>query len=460
MRKKVTTLILGLFATVGLLNAQYDDMECATVLSIFSEHAKVKNYDAAYEPWKQLKSDCPDFHYVIYYYGEKMLNDRIKKGTGDKQANINDLMALYDGWAQYFPTRKGKNELGKIKAKKAQAMVDNKMGSSKEIHDAFDVAYTEGKDSFSNPKSLYYYFSTMFDMYKAGQVPLERVFDKYEDMTEKFEEESTKLAKKLDVIIKKEDAGTPLTSKETKNKKVYQINSTAIGKFQGNMDALIAGESTCTNLIPLYRKNFEANKSNSIWLNRAASRMNAKECDDDPLFIEIVEALHANNPSADSAYYLFVLNNKKGNTSEADRYLQESITLETDSYKKASKLYKVASQLKRKGLKVKAYKYARQALDIQPSMGKAYLLIAGLYANSANQCGSTPFEKRSIYWKAADMARKAGRVDASIKSQANKAAAAYAGRAPSKTEIFNSGMAGKTISFNCWVGGSVKVPNL
>ncbi len=460
MRKRVTTLFLGLFATASILNAQYDDLECATVLSIFSEHAKVKNYDAAYEPWKKLKTDCPDFHYVIYYYGEKMLNDRIKKGTGDKQANINDLMAMYDGWAQYFPTRKGKNELGKILSKKAQAMADNDLGSKKEIYDAFDMAYVDGKESFSNPKSLYYYFSTYFDMYKAGQVPLENVFNKYEDVTEKFEEESTKLAKKLDKIIKKEGAGTPLTSKETKNKKVYNINSTAIGKFQGNLDALIAGESTCTNLVPLYRKNFDANRSNSVWLNRAASRMNAKECDDDPLFIEIVEALHTNNPSADSAYYLFVLNNKKGNSSEADRYLQESISLESDPYKKANKLYKVGSQLKRKGSKSKARKYFNQALEIQPSMGKAYLAIANMYASSANQCGSTPFEKRAIYWKAAQVARKAGSVDASIKSLANKTAAAFAGRAPSKTEIFNQGMAGKTITFNCWVGGSVKVPNL
>ena len=460
MRKKVTTLLIAFLATLGLANAQYDDLECATVLSIFSEHAKVKNYDAAYEPWKKLKSDCPDFHYVIYYYGEKMLEHRIEKNVGDNQANINDLMALYDSWVQYFPTRKGQDQKGKILSNKAQAMLDYKLASGQQLYNAFDKAYTEGKDSFSNPKSLYYYFSTLYDLYKGGQVPLEQVFDKYEDMTEKFEEESTKLAKKLDKILKKEDAGTPLTSKETRNKKVYQVNSSAIGTFQGNMDALIAEISTCENLIPLYRKNFDANRSNPVWLNRAASRMNSKECDDDPLFIEIVEALHANNPSANSAYYLFVLNSKKGNSGDAEKYLQESITLETDPYKKAEKLYRVAGQLKRKGQKASSYRYLRQALDIQPSMGKAYLMIANLYAGSANQCGADAFEKRAVYWKAAQMARKAGQVDASVKSQANKSAAAYEGRAPSKTEIFNKGMAGKTISFSCWVGGSVKVPNL
>ena len=70
------------------------------------------------------------------------------------------------------------------------------------------------------------------------------------------------------------------------------------------------------------------------------------------------------------------------------------------------------------------------------------------------------FEKRAVNWLAADYAAKAARVDGSIASTANAAAAAYRGRAPQPNDIFTEGMAGKTITFNCWVGGSVKVPNL
>ncbi|MGB5357523.1 MAG: hypothetical protein WBN11_12595, partial [Eudoraea sp.] len=99
-------------------------------------------------------------------------------------------------------------------------------------------------------------------------------------------------------------------------------------------------------------------------------------------------------------------------------------------------------------------------IDANSANGKAYLLIATLYASSANECGETPFEKRAVYWKAADMARKGGRVDPSLSDRANQAAASYSAKAPSKTDIFNSGMAGKSVSFSCWVGGSVTVPNL
>ena len=83
-----------------------------------------------------------------------------------------------------------------------------------------------------------------------------------------------------------------------------------------------------------------------------------------------------------------------------------------------------------------------------------------MYAASANNCGTSTFEKRAIYWKAAEMAEKAARVDASIAGNARATANSYRERAPQKTDIFNEDMAGKTITFNCWVGGSVRVPNL
>ena len=134
--------------------------------------------------------------------------------------------------------------------------------------------------------------------------------------------------------------------------------------------------------------NFDKNKSDEKWLKRAASRMDAKECSDDPLFVELVEALHSISPSADSAYYLGILKEKAGNTTEAITFYEESLKLETDTYRKAEIMYKIASRLKKRGLKSQARNYANQALSNKPSMGKAYILIAGLYADSANDCGN------------------------------------------------------------------------
>jgi hypothetical protein len=99
-------------------------------------------------------------------------------------------------------------------------------------------------------------------------------------------------------------------------------------------------------------------------------------------------------------------------------------------------------------------------LSFQPSLGRAYLLISNMYASSANNCGDTQFNKRAVYWLAAEMARKAARVDPSLKNIANKTAVSYEGRAPSKTDIFTEGNQGQVIKFNCWISGSVTVPSL
>ena len=102
--------------------------------------------------------------------------------------------------------------------------------------------------------------------------------------------------------------------------------------------------------------------------------MDSKDCSDDPLFVELVEALHELNPSANSAYYLGLLNDKKGDTNLAIQYYNESIDLETDNLKKAKTLYKIAIKFKKSGQFSKSRTYANKALGFQPSMGRAHLL--------------------------------------------------------------------------------------
>jgi len=462
MRTLTNFLIFTFIFCTSNTRAQSNE-NCNQNLSIFAESAKVKNYEAAYVPWMAVRNECPSLNVAIYTYGERILKSRLKKAEGEaKQAEAQDLMKLYDQWIQYFPTKKGKSRIGSILASKAQTMIDNKLGTTAEIYATFDQAFTQDISSFTNPKGLYNYFKTMLNLYKAGSTDVtpEKLFNKYEEVSEKFEFEGVKLSKKLDVLLKKEENGIPLTTKDLKRKKVYDTNSKAIGIFLSNLDAIISKESTCENLIPLYQRNFEENKGDAVWLNRAAGRMKNKECSDDPLFVTIVEALHALEPSANSAYYLGILNDKKGNNNEALKYYEESIALETDPYKKAKTLYKIALELKSRGRKSTARNYANKALRFQPSLGKAHLMIASLYASSANDCGNTQFEKRAVYWLAAKTARRAARVDASLKKNANKAAKSYEGRAPSKTDIFTEGNEGVIIKFDCWINGSVTVPKL
>ena len=445
------------------LFSQLNSDECLEQLSIFAESAKIKNYQAAYEPWKTVLDNCPTLNVATYQYGELILKDFIKKSTTEEEKTkyLTDLLSLYDQWLENFPIRKGVKQEGKILSNKGQAMLDNGVKDKSLIYDTFDYAFNNDPGSFTNPKSLAYYFQTGYDLYKDGtKIDLETLFEKYEELTEKFELLKTNISKNIDVILKKEESGTALTSREARNKRIYDTNSNAVSAYLRLIDQLIAKEATCDILIPLYSKNFEENKNNPLWIRRAAGRLDGKECSDDPLFVTLVEQLHKLEPSADSAYYLGILNDKQGNSADALKYYQESVSLQTDNYKKANILYKIAVKFKNSGRRSSARDYAEQALSFQPSLGRAYLLIANMYADSANGCGDTQFNKRAVFWLAAQTAQKAGRVDASLKKLTATTVAAYNGRAPSKTDIFTEGNQGATISFSCWIRRSVKVPNL
>ncbi|WP_297707212.1 hypothetical protein [uncultured Eudoraea sp.] len=456
MKKYIYCMIIGLLAIMGTANAQAQNPECMTNLSIYAEHAKVKNYDAAYAPWKMVYEACPSINKANFSLGEKILAYKIKNSSGtEKDGYISDLLALYDNSLKVFPDKFPK---AVVAIDKALLLYDNKMASNEELYNMLHVAFEQDASNFKNPKALYLYFSSLVDLYNEGKKDLQTVFDTYDDVTEKIDEENAQLTDQISKLLPKEEAGT-LTSKEKRKLKVATTNSESYGKIAGSVDSKLGALADCDNLIPLYQKSFEAKKTDVTWVKRAVGRMFSKDCIDDPMFQKLFEAQLALDPSADAYVYGGTLKKKAGDNKGAIADFNKALALETDSKKKSKIAYKIATSYRRSS-KSTARSYAQKAIDANPANGRAYLLIANLYATSANDCGSTPFEKRAIYWKAADMARRAGRVDPSLSGDANQAAASYSAKAPSKTDIFNSGMAGKSVSFSCWVGGSVTVPNL
>lgn len=457
MKNIITLLIAGLFAMTSFttLNAQ----DCKTKLSLFAENVKAKNYKDATPQLEELRKDCPTINSAIYAYGERIYKAKLKAAT-DKTAVVKELIQLYKDRLANVPAKTKKGDvLGDI----GTLMVDYKIGTAKEQYDIFDEAFKTDLKTFNNPKSLYLYFELYYNMYKDGNqgIELENLIEKYEELNEKFESESERLAIIKNEIIKKKDAGQELTSKEKRKERIADTNVKAIAIFSGNMESLIEKVSTCTTLIPLFRKNFDANRSNTLWLKRAAGRLDAKGCDEDPLFVELVEAVDALEPSANSKRYLAGIYERKGNLTRAEEYLNQSLDMETDPIRKGKLLYKIADKAKRKGQKSKARKYYLDAVKSSPSLGSAYLKIAQLYASSVNQCGKDEFTKRAGYWKAAEMARKAGQVDPSLKSIANRTVSSYMQSAPSKSQIFSKGYkGGESVPLNCWIGGSVRVPKL
>jgi tetratricopeptide (TPR) repeat protein len=459
MKLKITLLVL-LFVGLNFSFAQQDE-ECMTKLSIFHEYVKAKNYDAAYEPWMAVRNKCPKFNNAIYIDGEKILEDKIEKSVGaDKEAYINDLILLWEQRGEHFASKTPKGEYA---AQSCQLLYNNKEvmhKSTLELYECFDAAYQLDKATFTNPKSLYTYFSLMVDLYDAQKKSAADLFNKYDDITEKVEGEVENYSLKLNKLIEKEEAGTALTSKEGKYKSYYESYLKAYDQIADGIDQKLGDRANCENLIPLYTKDFEENKANAIWLQRAAGKMSEKECTDDPLFFKLVNAYHEISPSANSAYYLGILKDKEGKTSEAIAFYEQAISLETDNFKKSKLYYRIATKLKARGSYGTARNYYRQASKLNPSNGRPYLAVASMYASSANDCGDTTFNKRAVYWLAAAEARKAARVDPTLSKAAGQSVANYEAKAPSKADIFSAGNSGQTINIGCWIGSSVTVPKI
>lgn len=463
MKTKITLLVALLFLGFNFATAQGNEEDMNT-LSIFSEYAKAKNYDAAYEPWMQIRKRNPKFNRAIFTYGENILEHKIENSTGAEQvAFIKDLVAMWEERRMHFAS---KTDEGEFLAKACQLQYDYRKELNMtdiQLYDCFDNAYKTDQATFTNPKSLYTYFKLMVNLYDAGKKPAEDLFTKYDEISEKVESEVKNYTKLLNKYIPAGDSDEEikLSPKDQRIVKSYTTYLRAYDQISAGMDKDLGDRANCENLIPLYNKNYEQNKNDGLWLQRAMNRLYTKECTDDPLFVKIVEQKNNLQPNADTAYYLGLLKEKNGNDSEALTYYNQAVDLQTDDYEKAKILYRIASGFKKKGSYGQARTYYQKALAASPSsMGKAHLAIAQMYASSANSCGDTNFNKRAVYWLAADEARKAGRVDANLSKDAANTAANYLAKAPSKSEIFQEGNSGATISIGCWIGRSVKVPSL
>jgi tetratricopeptide (TPR) repeat protein len=445
------TVILLSFS--GNSFAQAPD-DCAITLSYFTEPAKIKNYEAALPYYEKLIKECPNYNLAIYQYGVKMFEYFIEE-KGDK-TKVNDLIEAWELRLQNFPDQ---TKEGDVLSTIAQIKYDNNIGSKAEQFKAFDEAFKKDPENFTSGKSLYAYFSLAVDLHNEGQKDLQDIFNLYDVVIDKIDTEKNSLASKLTPLMDKEEAGTALTDKEQRAKDVYENNLGVYATVEGSVNGKLGQLADCPNLVPLYTKDFESKKTDVNWLKNAAGRLSAKDCDD-PLFFKLVQELHKLEPSAESAYYLGQLAEKDGKSSTALDYYNQAAELQTDNSKRAKIYYSIAENFRKKGSYGTARTYYNKMLNVKPSAGIAYYKIGTMYAKSANNCGSTVFEKRAMYWLAADMMDKAARVDGTIAGNAKAAASSYRARAPQASDIFSEGMAGKTVKFNCWVGGSVRVPNL
>ncbi len=440
--KKITFLLaVSLFITTAKTNAQDIKKECTIKYNLFKGDFQSKKYDEAYTNWMFLMDNCKDLSVNIYKFGATLAEDVRKDPALAKR--------VYEQRLQYFP----KNNPAKVHSDYATYLAENKLATEDEIFLILEKAYSIDPTKMG-VKNLYKYFQGVTDRNKDTNP--QKVFDTYDDVLDNVNKKLEGYAAKLKSLTA--DSTKVLSKREKSLVRAYTINSKALGTVEGGLDAIITDIATCERLIPLYKRDFEANKTNAQWLKRSVSRMFNKGCQTDPLFETLARAYAEASPSPEAYAFLANVLEDNGDTSGANAMRQKSFDLETDPLKKAKYKLKFAQAAKSRGQKSQARNLAREALRFNPNFGKAYLFIARLYQSSVNSCGKGEFEKRMVYAAALRQAQRASSVDPSISSTARKYINSYRANLPSKKVIFTAGAnVGDNYTIKCWIGETVKV---
>ena len=436
--KKITFLLaVSLIFIAAKTNAQEDaNRECQIKYNLFKGDFNSKKYDDALINLTYLLDNCQDLSVNIYKYGSDLAEKAKKDPVLAKR--------IYEQRLQYFP----KKNPAKVHSDYASYLMKNKLSTDDEIFSILEKAYTIDPTKMG-VKNLYVYFQGVTDRNKDTNP--QKVFDTYDDVLENVNKKLDNYAAQL----------RKLSVDTIRNKKkiyAYTVNSKALGQVEGGLDNMISEIATCERLVPLYERDFEANKTNSVWLRRAVSRMFEKECQEEPMYEKLAKAYAEATPSPDSYTFYAGILEKNGDASGAATMREKAFNLETDPIKKAKYKLKFAQAAKSRGQLSKARSLAREALKFNPNYGRAYLLIASLYQSSVNTCGTDEFEKRMVYAAALRQAQVAARVDPSISSNARRYIRSYKANLPSKKVIFTQGaQIGASHTIKCWIGETVKV---
>lgn len=441
--KKITFLLAAtLFFVSAKIDAQEDaKRECLIKYNLFKGDFKSKKYDDAYANWTYLMDNCQDLSVNIYKYGSSLAENVRKDSELAKR--------VYEQRLQYFPN----DNPAKVHSDYAEYLLKNKLASNDEVFIILEKAYSTDPTKMGI-KNLYIYFQGVTDRNKDSNP--QKVFDTYDDVVENVNIKLAGYAAKLKNLLA--DTTKVLDKRGEYLVKTYTTNSKALGTVEGGLDNIISVLATCERLVPLYKRDFEENKNNDVWLKRAVSRMFYKGCQAEPLYATLAKAFAEASPSPEAYAFLANVLEDNGDFTGAAAMRQKSFDIETDPLKKAKYKLKFAEAAKSRGQLSKARGLAREALSYNPNFGKAYLFIGRLYQSSVNNCGSSEFEKRMVYAAALRQAERAAYVDPSMSSTARKYIASYKANLPSKKVIFTEGRAvGESYSIKCWIGETVKV---
>ena len=421
-----------------------DSVRCRTNISLFTPYAKSNNFKDAYPFWKAVYDECPGSTKNIYIYGVQIINWQIAQETDatKRDALIDELIKLYDNRAKYFgdDERYGKDW---IVAQKAQMVNQLKAEATDQsvIYKWLDEVIDEYKEKV-DPLAISLF---MFSSFKLMQGDM----DKYKSQ---YVEDFLKCSALLDAQL--------VTLKTANNEKEIESNIARKTDIEQNFAA--SGAADCETLESIYTSKIEENKNDLEFLKETMILLRRVGCYETDLFITASEHAYKIEPTAESAQGLGTKAFKEKDYATSEKYFNEAIDMTDDPEVKANLYYLLSVMASQQGQYVKAKQNSLKCIGEKADYARAYITIAGLYANGAKGIfPDDPVLQKCVFFAVIDKLEKARQVatDPTIASEAAKQIAQYRNYLPSKEEVFMHPEieSGGTLLVGGWINETVRI---
>ena len=392
-----------------------DSIDCLTNISLYREYVKQGNYKEALPFWRRAFNDCPGATKNIYLDGVKIFKDLHKKelDTEKKNQYVDSLIFVYDQRVKYeFGDEAYINQ---YKGLDVLQLSNDNVDNLKKVYDYFRISIKGlGKKTI---KPVFQNFVKVgISLYDQGEMEVESLLQDYLITLEALEQKGD-------------------------DNLLNEVNDQMVN----------SGIISCEQIISIYTPKFEASPEDKKLLITITDFLDKLNCEDSDLYYKALSNRNKVDPTSESAKMLAALAIKKEKYSDAIRYAEKAIELESDKKEKANLYLQLAHATNKNGNKSMARSYARKSIELNPGSGEPYLFIGSLYAESTSECSGLALPK-SIYWVAIDMFIKAKQVDPSVSDKANKNIETYSNYYPNQEEAFFHGVKdGESFTVECWI---------
>jgi tetratricopeptide (TPR) repeat protein len=415
-----------------------DSVNCRLNLSLMQTSAKAEAYDSALKPWMDVYENCPASSKNIYIYGPRIFKALYGTATdaAKKKEYLDKTLEIYDTRLKYFGEDDARGTILAYKVYDYMELMGEKTDQSV-VYQWLGEAINEMKGNMSPLDAYSYYMVASLSQYLNDNSKKDQYLKDY-----------FAVVGYVDLAIAQAKSAND------------QANADYLGMVKdGIVKGFVnSGAGDCKTLTEYYADQVEPNKANKEFLNEVINALGSVGCSETDLYFTASEYLYHLEPSAGAAIGLANKSLRDKDYETALKYYEQAAELETDKSKASDYMMQLAGIFSNQRNFAKAREAANDALNYNPANGEAYILIAQLYASSANNIFSEPEKAGLVYLAAVDKLQKARAVDPSVAAKANSLINRYSAAFMDTETAFMMGFkAGESVFIPGWIGENTTI---